>query len=181
MIDGTARMQFGLGFKYHVYVKPTVANEVYFGLGADFTVITVDLLADGSSVFVNSPIRVAEPDGDIDIRATNVHLNAATETKDYFILGRSNSEKHPRLPRVSNPRGEQSTPTFRTLLNNDSITRPVAPTAVLNGSVGSLAVLPSARAMDTIQQIHRSQLNPPRSCLVKSRFFPFLEVCRLDS
>ncbi|MDB4365465.1 hypothetical protein N9Z08_00915 [Pirellulales bacterium] len=145
--DGTAKNAVRVeDLEYHVYVKPTVTNEVYFVAGADFTrAITVDLLSEGSSVFVNNPIRVQDPQGDIDLRATNVHINAPTETKDYFILGRSNSENSPRLPRESDPQGgEQSTPTFRgTLLDDTSTTRPVAPTTVLNGNVvESLAVLP---------------------------------------
>lgn len=147
LLDGTAREAVRVeNLDYHVYVKPTVANEVYFVAGADFTrSVTVDLLKEGSSVYVNSPIRVANPIGDIDLRATNVLVNAPLETNDYLILGRSNSEQSPRLPRVSDPQGgELSTPTFLgSLLPDEATTRTVVPTPVLEGnSVESLEVLP---------------------------------------
>lgn len=147
LLDGTARDAVRIEhLDYHVYVKPAVPNEAYFVAAADFTrAVTVDLLTEGSSVYVNSPVRVENPSGDIDLRATNVMINAPLETDDYIILGRSNSEESPRLPRASDPQGgELSTPTFLgSLLTDDSTTRTVAPTPVLNGfGVGTLEVLP---------------------------------------
>ena len=145
--DGTARDAVRVrDLDYHVYVKPTVTNEVYFVAGGDITrSVTVDLLTEGSSLYVNSPIRVEDPVGDIDIRATNVIVNAPMETPDYLILGRSNSEASPRLPRLTDPQGgERSTPTFAgSLLPEGSTTRTVVPTPVLKGrSVETLEVLP---------------------------------------
>lgn len=147
LLDGTAKNAVRIeNLDYHVYVKPAVPNEVYFTAAGDFTrSVTVDLLTEGSSVYVNSPIRVADPDGDIDLRATNVYVNAPMETDDYLILGRSNSEESARLPRLSDPQGgELSTPTFLgSLLSDESTTRTVSPTPVLDGfSVGTLEVLP---------------------------------------
>lgn len=147
LLDGTARNAVRVrDLDYHVYVKPTVTNEVYFVAGGDITrSVTVDLLTEGSSLYVNSPIRVEEAGGDLDIRATNVIVNAPMETPDYLILGRSNSDAQPRLPRLSDPQGgEKSTPTFTgSLLSDESTTRTVVPTPVLKGrSVETLEVLP---------------------------------------
>ena len=72
---------------------------VTFAAGANINQeVIVELTAPGSSVFVNSPITTTRSGGDIDLRATNVAINAPVTVSDRFDLGRSSSlASQPRL------------------------------------------------------------------------------------
>jgi hypothetical protein len=131
--------------EYIVFVKPTTPNAVVFSPGATVTRnVTVDLLSEGSSIFVNSPINVADAGGDIDFRATNIHINAPTTSQDYVFIGRSESEQSARLPRATNPQGgTQTSPTFGVFIPSEAQEITVQAIPVLNdGSIEELVVLP---------------------------------------
>ena len=131
--------------EFLVFVKPTTPNDVVFAPGSTVTRnVTVDLLSDGSSVRVESPINITDPDGDIDFRATNVYVNAATTTQDFVFIGRSESTQAPRLPRVTDPQGgPQFTPTFGTVISNEAQEISVSAVPILNAdTIDRLVVLP---------------------------------------
>ncbi|MGI9459940.1 MAG: hypothetical protein ACR2NF_08080, partial [Pirellulales bacterium] len=128
-----------------VFVKPTSSNDVTFAPGGTIERnVTVDLLSDGSSVFVNSPIQVAELGGDLDFRATNIFVNAETTSPDYFFLGRSENQNSERLPRADDPQGgTRQTPTFNTVIPDEVITKQVNAIPVIEGdAIKDLIVLP---------------------------------------
>ena len=139
---------------YLVFVKPTISNDVTFAPGGTIERnVTVDLLSDGSSIFVNSPIEVSEPGGDLDFRATNIFVNAATTSPDYFFVGRSENqnEGQERLPRAADePQGgTRQTPTFGTTIPDTVVTRTVLATPIikldpitLESEISELVVLP---------------------------------------
>lgn len=159
--DGTALSAVRVrDLAYAVFVKPTIANDVVFAPGATVTrSVTVDLLSEGSSVFINSPIAVT--DGDLDFRATNIEINAPTSTPDYFFVGRSESQQFARLPRSASPQGGlQTTPTFGAVLPQSAKSRPVVVTPILSdGEIVTLAVLPGNEGYGY------DPLNPPRVTL----------------
>ena len=157
--------------EYLVFVKPTVPNDVTFSPGATITRnVTVDLLADGSSVFVNSPIDVAAADdtsggaGDIDFRATNIYINAPTTTPNYMFVGRSESNTYTRLPRVTDPQGgSEISPTFGVRIPDEFTERQVTATPVLSdGRVVSLEVLPGNEGYGyDPTQTYKATITPP--------------------
>ncbi len=156
--------------EYLVFVKPTVSNDVIFTPGATIDRnVTVDLLADGSSIFVNSPIDVAATTsaggaGDIDFRATNIHINAPTTTPNYMFVGRSESNTYARLPRVTDPQGgSEISPTFGVRISDEFTERQVTATPVLSdGRVVSLEVLPGNEGYGyDPTQTYRATITPP--------------------
>ncbi|MGI9460173.1 MAG: hypothetical protein ACR2NF_09260, partial [Pirellulales bacterium] len=145
LLDGSAVNAVRVtDLEYLIFVKPTTTNDVVFAPGATITRnVTVDLLAEGSSIFVNSEIDIEGATGDIDFRATNIHINAPTETNDYVFLGRSESTTHPRLPRESNPQGgTQVSPTFGVVVPDTVRERTVTATPILSKGGIDLVVLP---------------------------------------
>jgi hypothetical protein len=85
---------------YLTYVREARPNQVTFVSGQTITrELTVDLLAPGSTVNVDSPIRLDASNTyvfagvdqlpDVDFRATNINIRAAVTSPDRFSVGRS--------------------------------------------------------------------------------------------
>jgi hypothetical protein len=106
---GTVSLEFREGTKlidpgavslsadYAVYDQNDVASSVTFapGLGIQQQVYT-DLLTPGSTVNVNSPIlQSLGSEGQIDLRATNVNINAQLQAKTYLDLRGSRVDRDP--------------------------------------------------------------------------------------
>lgn len=91
--------------RYATYTLDAQPNDVTFFAGQTITrQVTVDLLAPGSSVFVDSPIIVADfPDsrgakkGSLDFRATNVDVRATMTAPYRLMVGRSDNPNRDRL------------------------------------------------------------------------------------
>ena len=83
-------------------------------------------------------------DGDLDFRATNIHINAPTTSQDYVFIGRSESEKSKRIPRETNPQGgTQTSPTFGVVIPDEAQEVTVKAVPVLSGGkIVDLVVLP---------------------------------------
>ena len=87
-----------LNASYLTFTRDQPAT-VTFAAGGDINQeVIVELAAPGSSVFVNSPITTQGAGGDIDLRATNVEINAPVTVQDRFDIGRTSSlNAQPRL------------------------------------------------------------------------------------
>jgi len=94
-----------LSADYAVYDQNDVASSVTFapGLSIEQQVYT-DLLTPGSTVNVNSPIlQSLGSEGQIDLRATNVNINAQLQAKTYLDLRGSRVDRDPIvLPAAAN-------------------------------------------------------------------------------
>lgn len=91
---------------YLTYTRNQVPNEATFFPGQTITrEVTVDLLTPGSTVNIDSPIRVAQSirengspgGGDVDLRVTNINVRATTAAPDRFFVGHSQSSTTDRL------------------------------------------------------------------------------------
>ncbi len=135
---------------YLVFARDPQPNTVTFAPGLDIAnEVTVDLLVAGSTLNVNSPIRVSVTDGDIDLRATNININAPVSTPDRMYIGRS--QTHVNQPRLLLPLeagdyddGLLDTPTFNPLRAPGNVAKQVLARAEVSpdGAVRRLVVLP---------------------------------------
>ena len=152
----TRGQSVGATVSYLVYARDPQANRVVFAPGLDFTnEVTVDLLTPGSTIDINSPIAVNITDGDIDLRATNVNINAPVETPDWLYVGRSQThENQSRLllpletgvvvPNSDYDDGLIDTPTLNPSRRRSTIAKQVVAEALVSpdGEIRRLVVLP---------------------------------------
>lgn len=135
---------------YLVFARDPQPNTVTFAPGLDIAnEVTVDLLVAGSTLNVNSPITVSVTSGDIDLRATNININAPVSTPDRMYIGRS--QTHVNQPRLLLPLeagdyddGLLDTPTFNPLRAPGNVAKQVIARAEVSpdGAVRRLVVLP---------------------------------------